>query len=177
MSQYTTKDLLIRPSQGEGERTETDMLIIARAKMLGGDFGIMQGTVGPKKLLPPHTHDHEDQAVFVIEGELEFEVGGEGGVRFTAGPGSYVLKPRGVEHCFWNSSETTTVRYIELSGRDGFEKFVDGRKKGIVRWQVEANLKLGMHSNYLRIPVLMARHGLNGLAAASYGGGEDDTSK
>jgi len=173
MGQYTVKDLLIRPREGEGERTQTDMLIIGRAEMLGGDFSIMQGTVGPKKLLPPHTHDNEDQAVFIIAGELEFEVGGEGGMRFSARAGDYVLKPREVEHCFWNLSETETVHYIELSGRDGFEKFVDGRSKGIIPWQLEANFKLGMHTKYVRIPKLLRRHGLDGIAAATYGG-EDE---
>lgn len=172
MSQFTSNDLLIRPRLGEGETTATDMLIIARSTMLGGDFSIMQGTIGPRKLLAPHTHEHEDQAVFVISGELEFEVGGEGGLRFTAGPGDYVLKPRGIEHCFWNMSESETVHYIELSGRDGFEKFIDGRKKGLVRWQAEAHLKLDIDTNFLRIPKLLKRHKLTGLAAATYGGAE-----
>ena len=169
MGQYNTEDLLIRPNLGEGEKTETDMLIVSRAKMLGGDFSIMQGTIGPLELLAPHKHEREDQAVFVISGELEFEVGGDGGLRFTAGAGSYVLKPRGVEHCFWNLSKTETVHYIELSGRDGFEKFVDYRKQGIIKWQVKANAELKMHTNYLRIPKLMLQHGLTGLASANFG--------
>ncbi len=172
MSQYETKDLLIRPQLGEGEKTATDMLIIARSKMLGGDFSIMQGTIGPRELLAPHTHEHEDQAVFIISGELEFEVGGEGGLRFSAGPGDYVLKPRGVEHCFWNLSETETVHYIELSGRDGFEKFVDGRSKGLLRWQAEAHIKLDIDTSFLRIPILLKRHGLTGLASATYSGSD-----
>lgn len=173
MSDFTVSDLLIRPNMGEGEETETDMLIIARSGALGGDFSVMQGTVGPLELLPPHTHSHEDQLVFVISGSLEFEVGGKDGLRFTAGPGAYVIKPRGVQHCFWNTSETETVVYIELSGRDGFEKFVDGRKKGIVQWQVEAATKLGIRSQYAQIPRLMMANGLKGLSSVSFGGGEE----
>jgi quercetin dioxygenase-like cupin family protein len=171
-TQYKVNELLFQP--GEGETTSTDMRIIGRSAALGGDFSIMEGTVGPKKLLPPHTHEHEDQAVFVIEGELEFEVGGEGGLRFSAGPGSYVLKPRQVEHCVWNTSDTKTVRYIELSGRDGFEKFVDGRKKGALVWQLEANFKLGIRTAYHRIPKLLSQHGLDGIAAANLGKSEED---
>ena len=130
MSEPTTEDLLIRPRLGDGEKTATDMTIIARAEALGGDFTIMQGRIGPKRLLPPHTHTYEDQAVYLIEGTLEFEVGGEGGLRFRAEKGDWVLKPRGIQHTFWNPSEDVTVQYIELSGKDGFEKFVDGRAKG-----------------------------------------------
>tara|TARA_B100001989_G_C24330477_1_gene359720 strand:+ start:21 stop:551 length:531 start_codon:yes stop_codon:yes gene_type:complete len=174
MSEPTTEDLLIRPRLGEGEKTATDMTIIARAEALGGDFTIMQGRIGPKRLLPPHTHTYEDQAVYLIEGTLEFEVGGEGGLRFRAEKGDWVLKPRGIQHTFWNPSEDVTVQYIELSGKDGFEKFVDGRAKGVVPWQLEATFKLGLKTAYPRIPVLLKRHGLVGIASATYGDGEEE---
>lgn len=164
---YTARDLLVRPSQGEGEKTATDMLIIARARQLGGDFSIMYGYVEPKHIIAPHTHENEDQAVYIIEGELEFEVGGADGLHFKAGPDSYILKPRGVEHCFWNSSDTVTVRYIELSGRDGFEKFVDARKEGILPQQIKARFKLGMSTNLVRTAQLMAQHKLTGRGGAA----------
>ncbi len=172
MADYKTEDLLVRPNRGEGEKTETDMRIIARVAMLGGDFGIMQGKIAPRKLLPPHTHENEDQAVFVIAGTAEFEVGGKDGLHFSAGPGEYVLKPRGVSHAFWNPSETETVHYIELSGRDGFEKFVDNRAKGLLRWQVEAKRKQGLTTHYEQIPRLLRENKLTGFAAATYGGEE-----
>ncbi len=62
------EDLLVAP--GGGEETASDMTIVARSGALGGDFSIMEGFLEPGALLPPHTHEHEDQAVFVIEGEL-----------------------------------------------------------------------------------------------------------
>lgn len=173
MTDYTVEDLRIRPHHGEGEVTETDMLIIARSGALGGDFSVMQGSVGPRKLLPPHTHQNEDQLVFIISGELEFEVGGKDGLHFHADAGSYILKPRHVSHTFWNPSETETCHYIELSGRKGFEDFVDGRAKGMVRWQIEAVTKQEIRSHYTEIPRLMRTHGLNGLASVSYGDGEE----
>lgn len=47
----------------------------------------------------PGTHTTEHQAIY-IEGYLEFEVGGEGGLRFAAGAGSYIIEPKGLSHCF-----------------------------------------------------------------------------
>lgn len=75
-----------------------------------------------------------------------------------------------MQPCFWNPSQTETVHDIELSGRDGFEHFVDGRAKGIIRWQIEAFAKQGTRSHYTRIPRLMRAHGLDGLASVTYGG-------
>ena len=88
--------------KGTGEVINGSQIKI-RAQQLGGAFSVMQADIAPHQLLAPHTHLHEDQAVFVISGSLEFEVGGEGGTRFTANPGDYVIKPRHVMHCFWNN--------------------------------------------------------------------------
>ena len=74
----------------------------------------------PNELLAPHTHEHEAQLVYVITGELEFEVGGKDGLRFKAPAGSYVIKPVGIEHAFWNKG-AIPARYIELSGKEHFE--------------------------------------------------------
>ena len=117
---YKSDDLLFRPESGTQIGT---MRLIGSAAMLGNEFSIMEGEVGPNQLLMPHTHQHEDQAVFVIEGTLEFEVGGKDGLRFQATAGDYVLKPRKVKHGFWNKGETP-CRYIELSGGRNFENFV-----------------------------------------------------
>ena len=161
MSDYT--HLLVEPGQGESIHT---MTIKARAEQLGGDFSIMQATVEPHQLLPPHTHLHEDQAVFIIDGELEFEIGGAGGLRFSAGPGDVVLKPRGISHGFWNIGDVV-VRYIELSGQNGFERFIDGRKDGVEAFVRNAQEELGMQLHVERIPQLLREHGLTQLAGSN----------
>ncbi len=167
MSAYTKSDLLMAP--GEGEKTETHLVIKARSAKLGGDFSIMEGIMQPYELLSPHTHKFEDQCVYVIDGELEFEVGGEGGLRFTAPAGSYVLKPRGVSHCFWNAT-STPVRYIELSGRNGFEGFVDSRKQGLLKSTMNADRDWGMINHIDRIPKLMLQHRLKSVASVELPG-------
>ncbi len=151
---------LVEPGQGEQIHS---MLVKVRADQLGGDFSIMQAVVEPHQLLAPHTHTHEDQAVFIIDGELEFEVGGEGGTRFTAGTGAYVIKPRGVSHGFWNRTDKT-CHYIELSGRAGFEGFVDSTADGSLKAAMKAEADFGVKFHTERIPGLLKRHGLTSVA-------------
>lgn len=67
---YDAADLLKKP--GEGEKTATDMVIMARARDMGGDFSVMEGVINPGELLAPHTHKFEDQLVYVITSELQY---------------------------------------------------------------------------------------------------------
>ena len=156
---YTVQDLLRLPGQGE---QVSEMVIKARADELNGQFSIMETVLQPKMMISPHHHEHEAQAVYVISGELEFEVGGEGGLRFTAPAGSYIVKPRRLQHCFWNATNEP-ARYIELSSGQGFEDFVyDAAEANPPQIkQLET-----VHQTFFavnRIPKLLTQHQLQGL--------------
>jgi quercetin dioxygenase-like cupin family protein len=163
MSQLRASDLLVLP--GAGEKSGTHLAIKIRSGLLGGDFSVMEGIIKPHELLAPHTHQYEDQAVIVLSGTLTFEVGGDDGVCFEAPSGSYVVKPRGVAHAFWNSGDEP-ARYVELSGRDGFERFIDSTtQRGAAQAAQDAKSELGTEFHYDRIPELMRKHQLTHLAA------------
>jgi quercetin dioxygenase-like cupin family protein len=85
----------------------------------GGAFAIVEHPVLAKTLIPPHTHYGEDELSFIVEGEFGFKVGAR---VFTAGPGSYVFKPRGIPHTWWNSGDDT-ARLVEIISPAGFEHF------------------------------------------------------
>ena len=76
----------------------------------GGVFGILEFTIAPGRLVPPHTHVAEDELSYILEGEVGFRVGDE---VFTATRGTYVQKPRGIPHTFWNATERP-ARIMEL---------------------------------------------------------------
>ncbi|MDW3179908.1 MAG: cupin domain-containing protein [Acidimicrobiia bacterium] len=172
MTDYTIEDLLFVPANGDGEKTSTDMTIIGDVEMLGG-FSIMHGVVPAKSLLAPHTHADEAQAVYVISGSLEMEVGGENGLRFTAPEGSYVLKPKGVEHAFWNTGDED-VTYIELNNGPKFAGFVRSRADGAIKSTIHAERDFDVRANPTRIPKLMLKNRLTGLASVRFGRGEND---
>lgn len=85
----------------------------------GGAFAIVEHPVLAKTLIPPHTHHREDELSLVLEGDFGFRVGEQ---EFTAGPGSYVFKPRGTPHTWWNAGEET-ARLVEIIWPAGFERF------------------------------------------------------
>jgi quercetin dioxygenase-like cupin family protein len=157
-TKYKAEDLLRLPGQGE---QRGDTIIKARAADLHGQFGIAEAVIEPRMLIAPHSHQHEAQAVFVISGELEFEVGGEGGLRFTAPAGSYVIKPRRVMHTFWNEKDVP-ARYIELSGGHNFEDFIeDTADADLIKIQKASEMhQIAFDPGYLAR--LMLKHRLKG---------------
>ncbi len=159
---FEVKQLLKKP--GEGEETATHLKIKARSRDMGGDFSVMEGVINPNELLAPHTHKFEDQMVYVITSELVFQLGGADGLRFTAPAGSYVQKPRGIMHAFWNITDTP-AHYIELSGRDGFEGFVDSQQQGTLKGVGHAERDWGMIWNLEELVRLMKENNLTSLAA------------
>jgi uncharacterized RmlC-like cupin family protein len=68
-----------------------------------------------------HTHTHEDEWSYVLEGEIGVELGGTTSV---ARPGDLVLKPRGVPHAFWNAGDAP-ARILEVVTPAGFERYFE----------------------------------------------------
>jgi mannose-6-phosphate isomerase-like protein (cupin superfamily) len=87
----------------------------------GGSFSIVEHPLEPGTLATPHMHVHEDEFSFVLEGEVGVRVGDQ---VIVATPGSYVLKPRGVPHTFWNAGPKP-ARIIEIISPAGFEKYFE----------------------------------------------------
>src|SRR4051812_42249908 len=70
------------------------------AAMTGGALSIVEHPLEPGRLIPPHIHYREDELSYVLRGEIGVRIGDRD---YTAGPGSYVFKPRGIAHTFWNA--------------------------------------------------------------------------
>jgi quercetin dioxygenase-like cupin family protein len=63
---------------------------------------------------PLHIHHHADETFYVIDGRLTLAVGDE---RLDAGPGDFVLAPRGIPHAFVVRSERAEF-LVTLAGAD-----------------------------------------------------------
>ena len=68
--------------------------------------------------LEAHVHHDEDDAFYILEGELTFEVAGE---TVKAPAGTFVLVPPGVEHGFRNDG-TDPVRILNIHAPAGFDR-------------------------------------------------------
>jgi len=85
-----------------------------------GTFAIAEwtdagGPPGPARLIAPlHVHHHEDEAWYVLEGSLRFQLGGQ---EVEAPAGAAVVGPRGVPHTFWNPGPDR-ARYLVVMAPD-----------------------------------------------------------
>ena len=64
-----------------------------------GSLALIEATVPPGGGPPPHVHYGNDEAFYLIFGELEFL---DGDRTLRAGPGDFLFVPRGIRHRFVN---------------------------------------------------------------------------
>jgi mannose-6-phosphate isomerase-like protein (cupin superfamily) len=87
-----------------------------------GRLAIVEHTLRPRYLATPmHRHSREDELSIVLAGQLGVKLGDEVVV---ATAGSYVLKPRGQWHAYWNAGDTE-LRFIELLVPAGVEGYFE----------------------------------------------------
>lgn len=85
-----------------------------------GRFSVVHHPIAPRSLVAPlHRHHREDEYSFVLTGKLGALLGDE---VVTAGPGSWVFKPRHQWHTFWNAGDVP-CEIIEIISPGGFEDF------------------------------------------------------
>lgn len=108
--------------RGEGERISlggADVIFKIDAETTGGAFSICETTAEPGRLIPPHLHETEDELSYVIEGRIGVLLGDD---EYLAEAGSWVVKPRGIAHTYWNPGPEP-ARLIEIVSPPGFEGF------------------------------------------------------
>ena len=89
----------------------------------GGRFSVVHHPLARRALAAPlHRHHREDEYSYVISGQLGALLGDE---VVTAGPGTWVFKPREQWHTFWNAGDTP-CEIIEVISPAGFEDYFRG---------------------------------------------------
>jgi quercetin dioxygenase-like cupin family protein len=95
--------MLIRPDEGERIRQHRVLAELPELEAFELDFG-------PDFVVEPHTHTDHADAFYVIDGDVEFTLGGE---RLVAGPGTWFAAPIGTVHGFRTLSR---VRLLNIHG-------------------------------------------------------------
>lgn len=101
---------MVEPSQfvfqaaGEGEQVSWRAQVLVKAGQgeTGGAFSLLETTTAPDGGPPLHLHHSVDEAFYVLAGGYEFFCGDR---RVEAGPGAFVLLPRGVPHRYRSGSD------------------------------------------------------------------------
>jgi mannose-6-phosphate isomerase-like protein (cupin superfamily) len=82
-----------------------------------GKYATFESIVGPGGGPPPHLHRREEEAFYVLEGEVAFYTDGK---RSVLGPGMFANMPVGVPHSFRNETEKP-VRMLVTVAPAGLE--------------------------------------------------------
>jgi mannose-6-phosphate isomerase-like protein (cupin superfamily) len=101
---------------GQGHRIGNVEFLARTADSPRFNFAIIEIAAG--RVLEEHVHGEEDDAFYILEGELTFTFGAE---RAAAPPGTFVLVPPGVEHGFRNDG-AVPVRMLNIHAPAGFDR-------------------------------------------------------
>lgn len=104
---------------GDASYWSMGMLVtwLAESKDTYGNFALAEGLVPKGAEPPPHTHSHEDESFYILEGEVSLRVGRQ---IIEAKPGDLVYLPRGIEHSF--ELKTPTAKALFLIAPAGLEE-------------------------------------------------------
>jgi quercetin dioxygenase-like cupin family protein len=95
-------------------------VIKSSAGQANNAFALVEQLAPAGYMSPYHVHRAEDEAFYVLEGQLEFVSGDR---RWVSGPGSYVFLPRDIPHAFRVAGQSPS-RFLVLVAPAGFEGFV-----------------------------------------------------
>ncbi len=87
----------------------------------GGSLTILEVEIPAKTLVKPHSHACEDEFSMVLSGTVGIRVGNR---VLEAGPGSYLVKPRGTAHAMWNAGSAPAA-VAEILCPAGLEDYFD----------------------------------------------------
>ena len=96
------------------------LTIKVRSEHTNGVMSVVEETLPPKALVPPHTHKN-DVWVYVKSGQIGALVGE---TIVTGEKGDWILKPRDVQHSMWNPGSTPAT-VIEVLTPGGTEKWFE----------------------------------------------------
>jgi mannose-6-phosphate isomerase-like protein (cupin superfamily) len=92
------------------------------AAQSGDRFALVEHAVAPGSGPPLHVHEREDEAFWILEGEVTFFVDEK---TIVATPGSFVYGPRGVPHCFANRTRNWAKMLLIVTPARNFESFYE----------------------------------------------------
>lgn len=117
-----------------------------------GGLGVFEMKVPPGAAVPPpHSHAHNEECVYVLDGKLRYSVDGE--TRELC-PGDFMSTPRGSVHAFENPGDATARVLVMLTPDIGAGYFRD----------VAAVMSAGGPPDRAKLLLVMKEYGLTPVA-------------
>jgi quercetin dioxygenase-like cupin family protein len=111
-------------SEGEGKALwflGTLMIVKVDGDATNSAFTLIEAVLPPGFAPPPHIHHAEEEAFYLMEGELS---GFCGENTWQAKPGSFIFLPRALKHGFQVVS-ASPARMLQITSPAGFEHFAE----------------------------------------------------
>ena len=87
----------------------------------GGSLSVFEETIPPGVGAPPHTHSREDEAFYVLSGEVLFDIDDESSP-LRLGPGSFLFAPRHRRHGYRNVGTDSARLLVFAMPGDGLDR-------------------------------------------------------
>jgi quercetin dioxygenase-like cupin family protein len=114
------RDIVVRtPAEGDATWFLDNLIVHKVGARDGAPYALLEATLPAGSRTPFHRHETEDEAFYVLEGELTIFLDGNRVIRATAG--AYVHIPCGVAHGFRTE---TPLRMLVITGTHGFAEMV-----------------------------------------------------
>lgn len=97
------------------------MSLLATSEDTDGAWSLIENEADPSQGPAPHWHEEMIEGIYVLEGEVDFEIDGEGR---RAGPGEFVLVPPRRVHTFTVGSNEP-ARFLIMVSPGGFEAYFE----------------------------------------------------
>jgi quercetin dioxygenase-like cupin family protein len=117
------RGIAVASSEGEVIRSPIggDVRFVARGAHTDGAMTALDVAVPPGQGPPLHLHHEQDEAVYVLEGNVRWKLGEE---LSASREGSFVFIPRGLAHCFQNVGDAPARLMITFMPA-GMESFFE----------------------------------------------------
>lgn len=111
---------MIKPNEGKAVWFLNTLVTYKADKgTTSGQFGLIEQLLPPGFEPPNHIHHREDEAFYVLDGQITFYCNNE---IFEAKSGSFMFLPKELPHGF-KVSNSGTARVLQLNTPGGFEMF------------------------------------------------------
>ncbi len=118
-------EVVVGPGEGKtfsGRGGGYTLVTKATEEETQGAYAFQEMTVAPGfPWVPPHIHHNEDEAMYVLAGEVTARVGEQTHV---LGAGAFILMPREVPHSFANPG-ATEARVLVINSPGAVEKYFE----------------------------------------------------
>ncbi|WP_138503646.1 cupin domain-containing protein [Nostoc sp. PA-18-2419] len=117
------KASLVQPGKSSTYLVLGDLYtLLAEGKDTNGEYGLVEALMQPQSAAPLHNHDDADEAHYILEGEIEYQLDEE---TITATAGTFINIPRGKWHSFKNIGSIPTKLLMWATPAGGEQFFAE----------------------------------------------------